>query len=194
MGSYKFYKAIQDEFFNGKLSTQQYDGIEAIMERWRLSRFKDLRWLAYMLATTYHETAKTMYPIEEYGKGKGKRYGKRIKQSGEPYTEPDKIYYGRGYVQLTWYENYDRMGRILNVPLLEHPELALQPDIAADIMFEGMTKSVSFQGDFTGKCLEMYFNETKEDWANARRIINGLDRAELIAGYAKKFHKIILNS
>lgn len=194
MSIYKFYKAVQDEFFNGKLSTQQYDGIEAIMQMWRMSKFTDLRWLAYMLGTVYHETAKTMYPIEEYGKGKGKRYGKKIKQSGEPYTEPDQIYYGRGYVQLTWYENYDRMGRILNVPLLEHPELALQPDIAADIMFEGMTKSKSFKGDFTGKCLEMYFNETKEDWVNARRIINGLDRAELIAGYAKKFHTIILNS
>ena len=194
MGSYKFYKEVQEEFFNGKLSTQQYDGIEAIMERWKLSNFTDLRWLAYMLGTVYHETAKTMYPIEEYGKGKGKKYGKKIKQSGEPYTEPDQTYYGRGYVQLTWYENYDRMGRILNIPLLEHPELALQPCIAADIMFEGMTKSVSFKGDFTGHCLEQYFNETKEDWVNARRIINGLDRAELIAGYAKKFHTIILNS
>ena len=194
MGSYKFYKAVMNEFFNGKLSTQQYDGIDAIMQRWRMSKFTDIRWLSYMLGTVYHETAKTMYPIEEYGKGKGKKYGKKIKQSGEPYTKPEQIYYGRGYVQLTWYENYDRMGRILNVPLLEHPELALHPDIAADIMFEGMTKSVSFKGDFTGHCLEQYFNETKEDWVNARRIINGLDRAELIAGYAKKFHTIILNS
>lgn len=191
MGSYKFYKGVQNEFFNGRLSTQQYDGIEAILNRWRMSGFKDLRWLAYMLGTTYHETARTMYPIEEYGKGKGKRYGKKIKQSGETYIEPDKIYYGRGYVQLTWYENYERMGRILNIPLLQQPELALRPDIAANIMFEGMTKSLSLKGDFTGHYLEQYFNDTREDWMNARRIINGLDRAELIAGYAKRFYEIL---
>lgn len=189
-----FFDAVKKSFFNGKLSTQQFEGVTAILERWNRSSFTDLRWLAYMLGTVYHETARTMSPIEEYGKGKGRRYGKKIKQSGKPYDEPDHIYYGRGYVQLTWYENYDRMGRILGIPLLEHPELALVPNHAADIMFEGMTKSVSFKGDFTGHCLEQYFNGSKEDWVNARMIINGLDKAELIAGYSKRFHEIILAS
>lgn len=193
MGSYKFYREVRDQIFHGKLSTQQYDGMEAIINKWHLSGFTDLRWLAYMLGTTYHETAGVMYPIEEYGKGRGRTYGKKFKQSGKPYTYPDKLYYGRGYVQLTWYDNYERMGNILKIPLLEQPELALRPDIAADIMFEGMTKSLSLKGDFTGKYLELYFNETKEDWFNARRIINGIDRAELIADYAKKFYSIIIN-
>lgn len=185
--SYKFYKNIEDRFFKGQLTTQQYDGIEAIAYRWRTSGFKDIRWLAYMLATVYHETAATMYPIEEYGKGRGRVYGKKIKQSREPYEKPDQIYYGRGYVQLTWYENYERMGELLNLPLLEQPELALQPKIAADIMFEGMTKGSSGRGDFTGVSLENYFNATKDDPINARRIINGLDKAELIASYYQRF-------
>jgi len=191
MNCSRFYKAIRAEFFNGRLSQQQTDGMAAILERWNGSSFTDLRWLAYMLGTVYHETARTMSPIEEYGKGKGRRYGKKIKQSGQPYSEPDQIYYGRGYVQLTWYENYERMGRILGIPLLQNPSLALVPEHAADIIFEGMTKSVSFKGDFTGHCLEQYFNGSKEDWVNARRIINGLDKAELIAGYAKRFHEIL---
>lgn len=189
--SYKFYKNIEDRFFKGQLTTQRYDGIEAIAYRWRASGFKDIRWLAYMLATVYHETAATMYPIEEYGKGRGRVYGKKIKQSREPYEKPDQIYYGRGYVQLTWYENYERMGELLNLPLLEQPELALQPKIAADIMFEGMTKGSSGRGDFTGVSLENYFNATKDDPINARRIINGLDKAELIAGYYYKFLEAI---
>lgn len=189
--SYKFYKNIEDRFFKGQLTTQRYDGIEAIAYRWRASGFKDIRWLAYMLATVYHETAATMYPIEEYGKGRGRVYGKKIKQSREPYEKPDQIYYGRGYVQLTWYENYERMGELLNLPLLEQPELALQPKIAADIMFEGMTKGSSGRGDFTGVSLENYFNATKNDPVNARRIINGLDKAELIAGYYYKFLEAI---
>ena len=183
--------AIRDEFFNGRFSAQQHEGMTAILEKWQISGFTDLRWLAYMLGTVYHETARTMAPIEEYGKGKGRRYGKKVKQSGQTYSEPNHIYYGRGYVQLTWFENYERMGRILGIPLLQKPELALIPEHAADIMFEGMTKSVSFKGDFTGHCLEQYFNGAKEDWVNARRIINGLDRAELIAVYSVKFYEIL---
>ena len=50
-----------------------------------------------------------------------------------------------------------------------------------------MTKGSSSFGDFTGKCLEMYFNGTRESWIGARMIINGTDRAELIADYGKKF-------
>ena len=54
-------------------------------------------------------------------------------------------------------------------------------------MFEGMTKGDSMIGDFTGKCLEMYFNNKVDDPINARRIINGTDKARLIAGYHNKF-------
>lgn len=182
-----FFESIRTTLFKTGLKQTQVGGINAILDRWEASGLTDLRWLAYMLATVYHETAKTMQPIEEYGKGAGYRYGKKIKRSGIPYTLPDKLYYGRGYVQLTWFENYETMGRLLGIDLLNNPELALHPGIAADIMFEGMTKGNSHFGDFTGKSLENYFNDTKVDWVNARRIINGTDKAELIAGYGKKF-------
>lgn len=182
-----FFDTVRENLFKGTFSQGQVEGMDAILDRWEASGLTDLRWLAYMLATTYHETAKTMQPIEEYGKGKGYRYGKKIKRSGIPYKTPDKIYYGRGYVQLTWYENYETMGRLLGADLLNNPELALNPNIASQIMFEGMTKGNSHFGDFTGKSLENYFNDKKEDWVNARKIINGLDKAELIAGYGKKF-------
>lgn len=186
-----FFNKVKAAFFNGRLSQQQVDGMEGILSVWDKSGFTDLRWLAYMLATSYHETAKTMYPIEEYGKGKGRDYGRKLKMSRKPYTTPDKIYYGRGHVQLTWYENYELMGKLLKIPLLERPELALDPVISVQIMFEGMTTGASAKGDFTGKCLEQYFNKTTEDWVNARRIINGLDKADLIAGYGKKFYNIL---
>jgi putative chitinase len=182
-----FFDTVRVGLFKGKLNQSQVQGMESILITWETEGLTDLRWLAYMMATTFHETAKTMQPIEEYGKGKGYRYGKKIKRSGIPYSLPDKIYYGRGYVQLTWYENYENMGRLLGVDLLNNPDLALQPVIASKIMFEGMTKGNSNFGDFTGKSLENYFNDKKEDWVNARRIINGTDKAELIAGYGKKF-------
>ena len=144
-----------------------------------------------MLATSFHETARTMMPIEEWGKGKGKSYGRKIKQSGQPYAWPDQIYYGRGDVQLTWYENYERMGELMSLPLLEQPELALDPDISAQILVEGMILGKSNRGDFTGLSLENYFNTHRDDPFGARRIVNGLDNARTIAGYHYKFLEAI---
>lgn len=177
---------MRQSLFSGKLNQGQVDGMDAIFDEWERRNLSDLRWLAYMLATTFHETARTMQPIEEYGKGAGRPYGKKIKQSGKPYTTPDKLYYGRGFVQLTWYENYEKMGRLLSVDLLNKPELALTLPVSTAIMFEGMLKADSEFGDFTGRCLEQYFGPKVEDWINARKIINGLDKANLIAEYGKK--------
>lgn len=184
-----FFEQIRKEKLFTSIKQSQVDGMNFIIDRWEHSGLSDLRWLAYMLATTFHETAKTMQPIEEYGKGKNRRYGRKEKMNGSLYTLPDQIYYGRGYVQLTWYENYHKMGRVLNQDLLNKPELALDPQIAADIMIEGMTLGITAKGDFTGKSLENYFNGKTEDWNNARRIINGMDKASTIGNYGKKFHK-----
>jgi putative chitinase len=182
-----FFSKIRISLFHNKLSQSQVDGISAILDEWERQGLTDVRWLAYMLATTYHETAQTMQPIEEYGKGKGRKYGLKIKRSGIAYTTPDKIYYGRGLIQLTWYENYQQMGRLLGVALLDKPELACNMKIAIRIMFEGMMKGASSFGDFTGKCLEMYFNDHTDDPIHARKIINGLDCANLIADHHHKF-------
>ena len=194
-----FFDSVRASLFKGKISESQVQGMESILLVWETGGYADLRWLAYMLGTTFHETAKridgvftrTMQPVEEDGRGRGRRYGKKVKRSGVPYTAPEQIYFGRGYVQLTWYENYENMGRLLAVDLLNNPDLALQPVIACKIMFEGMTKGHSSFGDFTGVSLENYFNDKKEDWIGARKIINGLDCAELIAGYAKLFYAAI---
>lgn len=178
---FKFFSSVRQNIFGGKMLEKQVQGCNAILKEWEAQQLTDLRWLAYMLATTYHETAATMQPIEEYGKGKGRKYGKADSDTG-------LVYYGRGYVQLTWKENYATMGKLLGKPLVEAPELALKPEIATAILFKGMIK-----GLFTGKKLGDYFNARKEDWVNARRIINGIDKAELIASYAKKFFSALTN-
>lgn len=175
-----FFETVRSRLFGGRLTQQQVDGMTAILDRWEEHHAKDDdRWLAYMLATAYHETDKKMWPIEEYGKGKGKPYGK-------PDPETGKVYYGRGLVQLTWKRNYERMSEILKVDLVNNPDLALDLDISVRIMFYGM-----INGTFTGKKLGDYFNESKEDWVQARRIINALDKANLIADHAKKFYSAI---
>lgn len=184
MAGKEFYDRIRTDLFHGSISQRQFEGIEDIIEAWHDKGITDIRYIAYALATAYHETASTMQPIAEYGKGAGRDYGKKLKISRKPYTTPNKLYYGRGYVQLTWYENYEAMGKLLNVDLLNNPELAMQPDIAAKIMVRGM-----LNGDFTGKKLSDYFNEKITDPYNARKIINGLDKAKTIQGYYDVFYK-----
>ena len=85
-------------------------------------------------------------------------------------------------MQLTWAENYKTMSSLLGIDLLNNPDLALDPAVAAKIMFEGMIR-----GTFTGKSLATYFSDHVSDWRNARKIINALDHADEIAAVAKQF-------
>lgn len=171
-----------------KVNDSQMRGMDAILTAWEENKLlQDERWLAYMLATVYHETGRTFEPIEEWGKGMRKPYGEKIKLNRKRYDFPDKLYFGRGFVQLTWYENYEKFGRILKLPLLEEPELALRLDVSVRVLFLGMT-----QGLFTGVNLARYFNDEREDWVKARKIINGLDKAELIGLYGRRFLRCIV--
>lgn len=167
------YDNIRKEF--GKLSQQQVEGFEAMFNEYERIGLTDSRFLAYILATAWHETAKTMQPIEEYGKGKGKAY--------------EGKYYGRGYVQLTWLANYKKATAKNNKGwnFVLNPGLALQVDPAIWICFEGM-----LNGWFTGKKLSDYFNGIQENPIEARRIINGTDKADFITGYYNKFLKSIV--
>jgi len=165
-----------------KVTPHQMKGMFAIIDEFEKRGLTDLRWLAYILATVYHETGRTFEPIEEIGKGSKRPYGKKLKQSGEAYSEPDELYYGRGLVQLTWYENYDKFSDIVGEDLLEMPGALLNMDISIKVLFEGMIR-----GLFTGRKLSDYFNVKKEDWVNARKIINGKDQAAKIAVYAKNY-------
>jgi predicted chitinase len=182
-----FQNRLRTQNLYTKVNQTQLRGMFEIIAHWEANEtLTDKRWLAYMLATVYHETAKTFEPIEEFGKGLRRVYGEKIKQSKKRYTVPDKLYYGRGFVQLTWYENYDKFGKLLNIDLLNEPEQALKLDVSIDILFIGM-----IEGLFTGVALDRYFNDKREDWTNARKIINGLDKAELIGIYGQRFYECL---
>jgi putative chitinase len=169
-----FYTAIRHSLFAG-LTGAQVAGMDAILDEWERRDLRDLRQLAYMLATVLHETARRMQPIEEFGKGHGHPYGVPDPQTG-------KAYFGRGFVQLTWRANYEKAGRIFGVDLVHNPDRALDLRIATGILFEGM-----ILGWFTGHKLGDYIIGERCDYVNARKIINGLDKAAPIAGYAKQF-------
>jgi putative chitinase len=168
----KYFGMVRESLFYGKMDQGQVNGQEAILSLWEASPLgDDLRWLAYCLATTIHETASTMQPIEEYGHGEGMEYGKLDPETGQ-------TYYGRGYVQLTWRDNYAKATNELELTgdddLEWYADRALDPIIAAEIMFRGMAEGWFRTGD-DGKpeTLGKYFNDTDDDAYGAREIING---------------------
>ena len=182
----------------GRLSQDAVDNINLIVEtceKYNLSCPQS----AYLLATTYHETAHTFKPIEEYGKGKGRKYGtiytntKGVKygiagSGGDTYLYSDypHLYYGRGFVQLTHWVNYKFAGEQLGIDLLHNPHLALNAKYAAEILVRGFV-----QGWFTGKKISDYINDKKKDLLGARRCINGNDKAKEIADIAVVMEKAL---
>ena len=173
-----FFDAVRGSLFGGRLSPTQVAGLEAILSA--APADLHVKHLAYALATAKWETAHTMRPIEEYGKGSGRPYGKPDPVTG-------KAYYGRGYVQLTWKTNYQKAKDELGPDFVNHPELALDPKLAARILFRGMA-----EGWFTGRKLSDYFTPTRSDPVDARRIVNGTDKAAEIAKLYRPFLDALL--
>lgn len=127
---------------------------------------------AYVLATAFWETNRTMLPVEEayYLGSKAERY-----RQGLRYYP----WHGRGFVQLTWEANYIRAGKEIGADLTTDPARAMDPQIAAEVLVRG-----SRDGWFTGKKLSHYINDGRADYVSARRIINGTDCARQIADIA----------
>ena len=62
------------------------------------------------------------------------------------------------------------------------PHRMLEEEPSAYVLYDGM-----IEGWFTGVGLPGYFNDDEEDPYNARQVVNGHDKAELIAGYYGDF-------
>ena len=190
-----FFAHIREKLFSGSLNQSQVDGLNLLVLS-SVEQGLNLQQIAYVLATAYHETARTMKPLEEYGKGKNYDYGKwQINSNGVKYCFKDgsrssvytqdecpHLFYGRGFVQLTWRNNYAKAGAKVGADLVTQPDLATQPKTAAKIIACGMA-----EGWFTGKRLADYITDSRCDYVAARRIVNGTDKADLIAGYARIF-------
>lgn len=134
---------------------------------------------AYVLSTAWHESAHTMKPVREYG--------------GEAYLKSKKYYpyVGMGYVQLTWKDNYEKASKRLGVDFVSNPKLLLKPEHAAKILVIGMQEGW-FAGDKQGRHkLDRYITLQRSDFRTARKIVNGMDRADDIARYAKEYEALL---
>ena len=199
-----FFGHVKADLFGGKIKQSQVDGLNFILDCWEKEHSDwDDRWLAYALGTTHLETGAAMQPIHENGGTKyfESNYGPtghnptRAKKMGNTAVGDGAKYHGRGFVQLTWKVNYEAMTDHLTsefgktVDLVNKPDLALDPANAAEIMFHGMNV-----GTFTGRKFSNYFTKKpngkpdKDDWVGARAIINGNDKAPIIAGFGKKYY------
>jgi putative chitinase len=192
----KFFDSYRSHF--GPLTQDLVDALEFLLgEIENDNRFigtdTDRRQLAYCLATFKWETARTMKPIDEYGSNAyfDSRYGPQTKvgkQLGNTQPGDGSRFHGRGYVQLTGRNNYDRAGRLTNVDLLSDPEQAKEPKLAYNIAIQGMK-----DGWFTGKKLGQFIKDTAPpDYENARTIINDHDKAQTIADIARRLDEMLL--
>jgi putative chitinase len=173
-----FYETVRKRL-NG-LSASQVNGMEQVLAA---CEGAPLAHAAYMLATAWHETNRTMLPVRE------------AYWLSEDWRRKNLRYYpwyGRGYVQLTWQRNYAKADQKLglNGELLRTPDSAMDPGIAARIMRLGMD-----EGWFTGvsnrKVLPTKGVATRQQYMDARTIINGRDKADLIEDYAQVFEKAL---
>lgn len=205
-----YFDMVRASLFGDKLTQQQVDGQNGILAAWEkyVPSGTDLRWLAYMLATTKHETASEMWPIAEYGKGSGMEYGKPTGPYGQ-------VYYGRGFVQLTWWDNYKRADAEANKQFNagwtgdksceKNADNQLKPEYAAPTMYLGMCQGWFRTKDGAPEKLDRYFNDKVDDAYNARGIINGdkstvpswsngVSIGNLIKGYHTDFYGALKES
>ena len=127
---------------------------------------------AYVLATSKWETNHTMKPVRE------------AYWLSEAWRQKNLRYYpwyGRGYVQLTWRDNYVLAGKKIGLDLTSDPDVVMQPRVAAMILVRGMK-----EGWFTGKKMSDY--STYEDM---RRVVNGTDKRAEIAAIARQYEAIL---
>jgi hypothetical protein len=203
-----FYDHVRGTVFGGRISPDQFDGTEVLLDIWQM-HYPDLvdAGFAYILATCFHESAQRMQPVNETLAATDDaviRILDRAWANGQlkgvraPYWRRDadgKAWFGRGIVQLTLKDNYRRLGNWLrdkagiDVDLVADPKKALDPDISARILFEGVIHGLFRNGHWLGK----YIDADRSDFVGARNIVNGAfrDDAERIASIAGAFASAI---
>lgn len=189
---------------SSKLSLKKL--LTAILEFYANSDKCPLPKIAYMLATvkleTYNYLTGVLFePISELGGddyaakmydpilGKTTSRKKTAFQLGNAVKGDGVKYKGRGFVQITGKNNYQKFKTLLNIDLITYPEKAIEWDTSFKIMTIGMR-----DGTFTGKKLSEYFTDSSTDYYNARRIINGTDHASVIKKYAEEFEKCLISA
>ena len=143
----------------------------------------DKRQIAYVFATAQHESHFGRFMMEI---ASGSAYEGRCSDLGNCSPGDGRRFKGRGFVQITGRRNYTKWSRILGIDLVGHPEKAAVPEIAAIILVRGMR-----DGSFTGLGLSDFIVAGRRDFFEARRIVNGYNRAADIRDIAQAYFNAI---
>lgn len=198
-----FFSTCESKFPKHLFKGKYRKSFEDIFKYWEGTAYTDNRWLAYILATAYRESAGTMQPVRE-GLCKTDQcsidkitayFEKKNRPQHDNYALPDKYgrsYFGRGLVQLTHKRNYKRVGEAIGMgdKLVENPDLALDNGVSIKVLVEGSAQGLFVKNRKTKQWRKLsdYFNEDKSDWHGARKIINpGSKRAHIPAKHGQKF-------
>lgn len=209
----KFFDSVRDTVFGGHMSASQAHGLDTLLDACDAAGVTDPRQVAYVLATPMIETGGTFTPMVEnlnytaqalvskfsdrISTADAARYGRTAQHAADQPAIANIIYggswglknlgnttvgdgwyfRGRGLCQITGRRNYTKFG------IDGAPDSAATLPVAARVMVVGMRDGV-----FTGKKLADYFSLSQAEWVNARKIINGLDRAEDVANFGRKFY------
>ena len=182
-----FYAALRRRdsgVFGTSLTQAQVDRMETILTRLDARRIEPAQ-AAYILGTAYHESDR-FRTMEEYASGAAYEGRKTL---GNTQPGDGARFRGRGFVQITGRRNYTDWAKRLGVDLVGNPALAARIDHATTILIDGM-----MLGTFTGKKLPDYVAGAKKDYVGARRVVNGTDRAAIIANYARAFEAALVEA
>lgn len=176
-----FYAALRPTL--GALTQASVVGFELVLDEAH-RRASRLHHLAYILATAWWESGRTMQPVREaYWLSEAWR-----KKNLRYYP-----FYGRGLVQLTWQANYQKASDLYGVDFVQNPDLVMEPKHSVNILFDGMR-----HGWFTGKAMDDYIDgidesddEDMREFKAARRVVNGTDKATEIGKLALVFESAL---
>ena len=175
----QFFKGYKDTLDKNKnLSQNEINALNNFLNLYEKNKsdFNLYQW-SYIFATVFHETNGTFLPVKEaYWLSENWR-----KNNLRYYP-----YYGRGFVQITWEENYRKFSKLLNTDFVKYPDKVMELNNSFFILTYGFK-----HGIFTGKKISDYITDIKKDYRGCRRCINGMDKADLIASYANIFEQIL---
>ena len=183
----QFFDRVRADPFGGNLTQRQVDGLNTLLDVWEIHfRDADIRWLAYSLATAFHETAQTMEPIPEYGEGERTFLWRAVRPLRSVLLRPRlrPAHLGRELHQ----GRTDPRRQILR----RMSDASVRPsDAGARAGGFGPLRRLHRGLVYREWGCPEFFNDSREDPYEARTVVNGHDKAELIESYYYDFKKAL---
>lgn len=165
------------------LTTQNVYGFERVLDYAETNETRAAD-MPYILATDWWETSQTMWPVKE---------AFWMSESWRRRNLRYYPWYGRGLIQVTWESNYRKLWQDLGKSGSVDPDAFLTWEVAIPALFYGMQSGI-----YTGKDLDDFIDNIDEsdeedlrEFINARRIVNGTDRALAIGKLALMFERAL---